>query len=504
MNPIKTAKEVLTAVQIKTKDNPIVYRLTKGSFWILVGTISAKLFSMVSTIIIARMLGKSHYGELTMIMSTVSMFGIFSGFSLGSTGNKYIAEYRTKNPERAGRIIGLTTMLALLLSSATAVFVFISAPYLSREHLNSPGLASLVRLSALLLFMTTLRNYRIGPLAGFESFKKIGQINFIEGAITPFVSVPLVYYLGLPGAILGLVFSTSVAFSLCGLAIKKECARNHVPLTIFKADNWKEWRILPKFTLPAIISGLFVPPVLWFCNTVLVKQPNGYAELGLFQAANQWRMLIAFIPSLLAGVMMPIFSETFSKESNKDFVYAFEINMKVTWSFALPMTIIVISLNKPLGALFGKQFSGMEYIIIFLMISVFFSTINEVIGTGIAGAGRMWVGLLTNIAWATVITISTSVLVPKLSARGLALSYLIAYFLHTIWQLAYVELFLAPKLVSKLLTLMGYSFLLLLATFLFKYFGGASIIVGFLLASLSCIPVLYFFYAKFRKIVAGA
>jgi O-antigen/teichoic acid export membrane protein len=503
MNPIRTIKAVLTAVHAKTKDNPIIYRLTKGSFWILVGTISAKLFSMVSTIIIARMLGKSHYGELTMIISTVSMFGIFSGFSLGSTANKYVAQYRTKNPERAGRVIGLTTMLAILFSSATAIVVFISAPYLSRKYLNSPSLYPLVRLSALLLFITTLRNYRIGPLSGFESFKKVGQINFWEGAMTPFVSVPLVYYFGLYGALFGMILPTLMAFYLCGTAIKKECTRNHVLLAIFKTDNLKEWRILPNFALPAMISGLFVPPVLWFCNTILVRQPNGYAELGLFQAANQWRTLIAFIPSLLAGVMMPIFSETFSKESNKDFIYAFEINMKVTWSFALPMTIIVISLNKPLGALFGKQFGGTEYIIIFLMIAVFFSTINEVIGTGIAGAGRMWIGLLTNIAWATAITISASVLVPIMYARGLALAYLIAYFLHTIWQLAYVELFLAPRLVSRLLVLMGYSFFLLLVTFISTYFGGAKIIISFLLISLSCIPVLYFLYNHFRKTSAG-
>src|ERR1022692_3038167 len=42
-----------------------------------------------------------------MIQSTVGMLGIFAGLGLGITATKYVAELRSHDPERAGRIIAL-------------------------------------------------------------------------------------------------------------------------------------------------------------------------------------------------------------------------------------------------------------------------------------------------------------------------------------------------------------------------------------------------------------
>jgi O-antigen/teichoic acid export membrane protein len=59
------------------------------------------------------MLGKTGYGELGMIQTTVGMFGVFAGFGLGVTATKHVAEFRRSDPARAGRIIGLSSVFAV-------------------------------------------------------------------------------------------------------------------------------------------------------------------------------------------------------------------------------------------------------------------------------------------------------------------------------------------------------------------------------------------------------
>jgi hypothetical protein len=36
--------------------------------------------------------------------------------------------------------------------------------------------------------------------------------------------------------------------------------------------------------------------VVWGCSAMLANQPRGYAELGVYNAANQWQQAIQFLP----------------------------------------------------------------------------------------------------------------------------------------------------------------------------------------------------------------
>jgi O-antigen/teichoic acid export membrane protein len=81
-------------------------RLARGVFWSMAGAMISRGLMLVATVAVARLLGKTGYGELGMIQSTVGMFGVFAGFGLGLTATKHVAELRQSDPIRAGRILG--------------------------------------------------------------------------------------------------------------------------------------------------------------------------------------------------------------------------------------------------------------------------------------------------------------------------------------------------------------------------------------------------------------
>ncbi len=431
------------------QETPIVYRLLHGGFWALGGTVASRIFSMATTIFIARILGKEDYGAYGMVQSTIGMFGLFAGMAMGATTSKYVAQLKSSDPARSGRIIGLTMMLSIISGGLSMVLIITGAPWLARVTLNRPDLTPILMTGAILLFMMTVGGVQISSLAGFEAFKEIAIINVIQGVATPFISLPLVYIYGIHGAIVSLIIITALGWYFCKIAIKRECDKFNIVYKTFSFSNLSERGILWRFALPALISGALVIPVTWATNAVLVNQINGYSELGLFNAANQWRQFITFIPLILSGVMLPIFSDVHGRQQSHEFVHALNINLGLTWTIALPMTILTIVVRGLISDLFGRQFSGMVPLMAPLMVTSFLNILNNVIGTALMGSGQMWIGAMFNLAWAISLCIITLIMVPKFGGLGLAIAYLIAYALHTVWQMIYVEMKLAPSSILR-------------------------------------------------------
>ena len=90
----------------------------------MAGAVISRGLMLAATVLVARMLGKTVYGELGMIQSTVGMFGVFAGFGLGLTATKHVAEFRQSDPDRAGRIINLSCLVAVFTGGLMAPGVF--------------------------------------------------------------------------------------------------------------------------------------------------------------------------------------------------------------------------------------------------------------------------------------------------------------------------------------------------------------------------------------------
>lgn len=475
--------------------SPIVYRLVRGAFWSLVGGVASRALTMVSSIAVARLLGKEGYGEIGMVQSTMGMFGVFAGFGLGATATKYIAEFRTKDPIRAGRIANLTIIVSLFTAGLMAIVCLGMSSWLAEKTLNRAELAPLIAAGSVLLFVSTLGGVLSATLSGFEAFREIAKINIWQGVAAPIITIPLVWFFGVHGAIASITINAAIGLYLCVIALRRKYAKFGISYRFDRAA-WGEGPVLWKFTFPSMLSGLMVGPIVWITNAILANQPNGYGELGLFNAANQWRMVIVFLPGILTSAMLPVLSETHGRDDKTDFFQTIVLNLRTTWIVALPLTIIVVTMEDPLAALFGKQFQGSAPIISMLMIATFLSVVNGAVGAALAGSGRMWTGTFMNLGWAAVLVIASLTLVPHFGGFGLALAYLLAYLLHTIWVMAYVELKLARFSISRQWQLILFSLFLLIASAGLATGQCKKFAYQMLLIALSLLPLINLLRAK--------
>jgi len=152
-------------------------RLARGVFWSMAGAVISRGLMLCATVLVARMLGKTGFGELGMIRSTVGMFGIFAGFGLGLTATKLVAEFRSSDPSRAGRIISFSWKVAMLTGGLMALGLFVVATWLAEHTINAPHLTGVLRIGGLILFINALNGAQTGALAGFEAFKTIAYVN---------------------------------------------------------------------------------------------------------------------------------------------------------------------------------------------------------------------------------------------------------------------------------------------------------------------------------------
>lgn len=412
-------------------------RMVTGAFWSFTGTATAKLIVLVASIVCARILTKAEYGEFGIIRSTINMFVAVGAAGMGLTAAKYISEYRTKDKEHCGSIYLLTNGFALAMGFLICICLVVFSPMLASTTLNAPYLINDLRLGAVLLFVSILNGAQNGTLAGFENFRSIA-FNTLYGSIAEAVFMLLGGWLwGVSGAVLGFGCGFAVLFICNHISIRKLLRQKQIPWH-YSSFRKSDLLLLYKFSLPAALSSLVTAPTLWVVRSILVRQ-NGFEELAIFEAADQWKIIILFIPGAISQVVLPILSNITSTNDEHKFWKILKLNLYLNGGITSILALGISILSPWIMGLYGQDFTNYRTLI-FLAASTVFTALASVVGLSIYSRAKMWVSLVFNLCW-SIMTIGFSYGFVKhgLGASGIALAFLCSYVIHTSIQLIYLK-----------------------------------------------------------------
>jgi O-antigen/teichoic acid export membrane protein len=178
---------------------------------------------------------------------------------------------------------------------------------------------------------------------------------------------------------------------------------------------------------------------MWSASAILVNQPNGYAEMGTFTAATQWRTAIGFIPGVLAQFALPLLSNLNGERDVLRYAKALRWNLLLAGAIAFAIAGPVALFASKIMALYGREFHHGSTLLVLSAVVAVVTCVNSVVGTAIVSAGSMWAGCAFNAMWALAFLIACHQLIPKHLALGLTLSLLLAYLAHTVWQAIYLR-----------------------------------------------------------------
>jgi len=409
-------------------------RLTKAVTWNFIASVSSRSFALLSSIVIARILGKALFGELGIIQSTLDTFGAVAGFGMGLTSAKYVAEFRSSDPEKAGRIIALASGMAWVCGLLTALVLALCAPWLATHAIAAPTLAPLLKISALSLLLSAVNGAQMGVLMGFEAFRRIAQVCLVSGFLTMALRIYGTVILGVQGAVYGMIIGQVVVCGCTYSVLRRVAAEANIGISY--AHCLHELRVLWKFSIPVVLSALTDMPAMWVCNAVLVNQPNGYAELGVYIAANQWYTFLLFIPGILSQTAMPIMADRISRGEHEESRRIFTTLLKANTLVVVPM-IIVGCFSKVIMGCYGREFSGSWPTMLITVITAGVVAMQMPAAYMFAAKGKMWIWLLMSIAWGFSF-IGLNFLFVRWGSAGMAMARLIAYSANCILALAYI------------------------------------------------------------------
>jgi O-antigen/teichoic acid export membrane protein len=396
-----------------------------------VGTGFAQGAALVTTLFTARILGPTHFGELAIINSTMGLLGVFAGLGLGLTSTKYVAELREKDPLRTGLILGLVNRAVLVSGVAIAGSLFLVAPWLA-ANLQAPGLVLELRTGCLLLLFNEINGVQIGSLAGYEAFSSIARVNTLRGFFGLPVGILGAWAFGLYGAVVATVVVAAVGVTLSHLALEREATRWGIVITTKGARS--ELSLLWRFSLPAFLGSVVVGPTTWLASAILVNQPGGYAQLGVFNAANQWRTTVMFFPTVVGQAALPILSSLLGGGATRSSRRVLGAAIGASALTAVPIAVVLILVRGFVMALYGPVFAGYGDVLGLVALTIVLLAIQTPVGQVIAASGRMWLGAAINLAWSAVFTVCAVLFISRgYGAFGLAAAYLIAYTFHSSW-----------------------------------------------------------------------
>ena len=334
----------------RVKSSQIGSRIASGAFWSVFGNGLAGVLGFLSLILVARILGKELYGEFGLIRSTAMTFVAFSSLGMGLTVTRYIAALLHTDKERVGRIIGLSYLFTLATSLLVSVLFYFAVPWLCETQLNAPHLTNVMKLGAVMLFISTIASTQTCVMQGFQDFRGLAIASVVGGIVMLPLYVAGAWYGGVWGAVICSLIALGINAAINSAMIYRNTKLHQVRYSFFAVR--KELPILWQSNLPLFLSGVVYAVGIWLSQLMLATLPNGRAELGIYFAVMNYQMIMLFFTQRIQSVFFPMLSELAVEGKERQY-------WRVVWKGSL-LNFAVAGVCATPFLMFSKFFMGLN------------------------------------------------------------------------------------------------------------------------------------------------
>lgn len=276
------------------------------SSWSAVSTLIKMITSFVSIKVVSGIIGPSGIAMVGQFMNTITIVNGFATGSISQGVTKYIAEHYD-DPVQQKKVISNASFITLICTAVTSVVVILFSSSIGEMVFKTSDYNELVLLFGASLFLYTLNTLIVSILNGFKSFRKFILVNIITSIAALAVSVLLVLFWGVYGALLNCIISQSVIIFITFFFTFKEPWFRAIfsKLSFDKAITVK----LLKFSLMLLTTSVLTP-----YSQILVRDyistNISIDTAGLWEGMNRLSaMYLMFITTSISIYYLPRLSE---------------------------------------------------------------------------------------------------------------------------------------------------------------------------------------------------
>ena len=157
---------------------PAPGRVVSGVGWNFFGMIAGSVAGFLSSILVARWLGASDFGNLSLALSVLNVLVILSALGFEFALNKYIPVLiLEKNPQGIRLLVEKLTAVKVVIALALSVFICLAADAVAAWLFHKPGLALYLRVMGLMVLPFALEPIYRGLLTGLYQQKFINILD---------------------------------------------------------------------------------------------------------------------------------------------------------------------------------------------------------------------------------------------------------------------------------------------------------------------------------------
>lgn len=371
---------------------------------------------LIVAMVAARLLGAEAFGQVGVVQQVVAMIGTLAGLGVGTTASRFIAASRGSDRRGTGRVLGATALWswgsAILGGAALAAL----APWLATGPLAAPSMTDTLLAAVPLLVLSLVSQAQTGGLAGFEAFRAGAVASVTSGLLGIPLQLLGAWKFGASGFVIGLAATELLRWLLGLQALAGAMAKAQVD---WHQPGWADVRRLMGFGLPSMLASMLVGPVLLVSFAIVGRQSQGYSEVGLFQATQQYRNLLIFVSVQSAAAIVPVLALAHGALDRQ--AVARGLRRAVAWSLgsSIPLSLL-LALSAPLAmGGFGPTFAEHGSLLVWLALLAPVQALNAVGMAVLSAVNRPWTSLWVTVVFA-VFALATVMLMP--TALGLILS----------------------------------------------------------------------------------
>lgn len=403
----------------------VVVRFAVGALWALIGAVVSRGLTLASAVLAGRLLGTTGFGEIGMIQSTQGLFGVVAGAGLGLAATKFVAEHRSTDPARAGRAVTLANTIALVSGAVMALVLLVLSGAIASGVLNASHLTRELQVATGLVLFGTINGVQTGALVGFGDFRTLAILNGIRGVCLCVFLIVGIEWGGVLGGVIGLILTEAITVLANHVAL-----RRLVPEPLGWPDRGvagSELMTMCRFSGLSLLGSIATMSAMWFANVVLVAQPDGYASLGVFNAAERWRQLLLFLPASFSPVILTMLSNLHGRSDRDAYRRLFGLNLAVSLAVVAVPSVGVILCASPAMGLFGPEYHAGGTTLAILSASAVAVALNNLLGQVLVSQGAIMGRFLLDCLLAAALAIASWQLIPLYRDQGMALGSLIAF-----------------------------------------------------------------------------
>ncbi len=271
--------------------------LVKVSFLSSISTIIKVAAGMVSTKVVAAVIGPSGIALIGQLnnFSTIVLNIATGGIANGVT--KYVAE-NSGEEDKINKFIHTALWLTIVLSIFCGLVMAIGANYFSILILKSYEYAIVFLLFGITILFYALNMLLLAIVNGQKNFNLFIRINLINSVVGLSFSVMLSLWFGVIGAMVSVVSYQSLVFIITLFLL-----RNAIWLkwTLFKGRfDFKNLKLLSNYSLMVLVSAFIIPVSQLLVRSYLAKKVS-VSDAGLWEGINR-------ISGINLMIILPSFS----------------------------------------------------------------------------------------------------------------------------------------------------------------------------------------------------